>query len=78
MLFRKKVHEPKFFEEEPVEVRFNVLADFVKDLETKADYNKAIGAMESIFNAYQKLRGIKTEEDAVGDAEFILHEKEGK
>ena len=52
-IFKKK--SQAFFQEEPVEVRFNVLADFVKELDSKADFNKAIGAMESIFIAYQKL-----------------------
>lgn len=75
-IFRKK--NQVFFQEEPVEVRFNVLADFVKDLDSRADYNKAIGAMESIFNAYQKLRGIKTDEDVLDSTEFILDDKEGK
>lgn len=77
-IFKHKNRGPAFFQEEPVEVRFNVLADFVKDLDSKADYNKAIGAMESIFNAYQKLRGIKTDEDILDSTEFILNEKEDK
>ena len=77
-IFRKKKQGPKFFEEEPAEAKFSVLADFVKDLETKADFNKAIGAMESSFNAYQKLRGIKTDDDAIAEPEFMLHEKEGQ
>ena len=76
-MFRKKKSQ-MFFQEEPVEVRFSVLADFVKDLDSKADYNKAIGAMESIFNAYQKLRGIKTDDDILDSTEFILNDKEGK
>lgn len=75
-IFKKK--SQVFFQEEPVEVRFNVLADFVKDLDSRSDYNKAIGAMESIFNAYQKLRGIKTDEDVLDSTEFILNDKEGK
>ena len=76
-IFRKS-KSPAFFQEEPVEVRFNVLADFVKDLDSRADFNKAIGALELIFNAYQKLRGIKTDEDILDSTEFILTEKEGK
>ena len=75
-IFNRKKSNPTFFEEESVTVRFKVLADFVKDLDSKADYNKAIGAMESIFNAYQKLRGIKTDDDTTNDSEFILHEEE--
>ena len=76
-IFKKK-KSPVFFQEEPVEVRFSVLADFVKDLDSKADYNKAIGAMESIFNAYQKLRDIKTDEDILDSSEYILSDKEVK
>lgn len=76
-IFKKK-KSPAFFQEEPVEVRFSVLADFVKDLDSKADYNKAIGAMESIFNAYQKLRGIKTDDDILDSTEFMLNDKEVK
>lgn len=76
-MFRKKKSQ-MFFQEEPVEVRFSVLADFVKDLDSKADFNKAIGALELIFNAYQKLRGIKTDDDILDSTEFILSDKEGK
>lgn len=75
-IFKKK--SQAFFQEEPVEVRFNVLADFVKELDSKADYNKAIGAMESIFNAYQKLRGIKTDDDVLDSTQYILNDKEVK
>ena len=75
-IFKKK--SQAFFQEEPVEVRFNILADFVKELDSKADYNKAIGAMESIFNAYQKLRGIKTDDDVLDSTQYILNDKEAK
>lgn len=75
-IFKRK--SQAFFQEEPVEVRFNILADFVKELDSKADYNKAIGAMESIFNAYQKLRGIKTDDDVLDSTQYILNDKEVK
>ena len=75
-IFKKK--SQAFFQEEPVEVRFNILADFVKEIDSKADYNKAIGAMESIFNAYQKLRGIKTDDDVLDSTQYILNDKEVK
>lgn len=75
---KKKRHEALFFEEEPVDARFNMLADFVRELDSKADYNKAIGAMESIFNAYQKLRGIKVDDDVIEESKFILSDKEGE
>lgn len=70
-IFKRKQKGPVFFEEEPVEVRFNLLADFVKDLDSRADFNKAVGALELIFNAYQKLRGIKDEEPQ-NENEFTL------
>ena len=75
-IFKKK--SQAFFQEEPVEVRFNILADFVKELDSKADFNKAIGAMESIFNAYQKLGGIKTDDDVLDSTQYILNDKEVK
>lgn len=75
-IFKKK--SQAFFQEEPVEVWFRILADFVKELDSKADYNKAIGAMESIFNAYQKLRGIKTDDDVLDSTQYILNDKEVK
>ena len=77
-LRKNKNKSPMFYEEEPVDIKFNILADFVKELDSKADFNKAVGAMELIFNAYQKLRGIKTEEDATSELEYMLHPEEGK
>lgn len=76
--FKRKNKTPVFFEEEPVKARFDILASFVAELDSKADYNKAIGAMESIFNAFQKLKGIKSDEDIVKESEFILHPEENK
>ena len=77
--FRKKKNKGSvFYEEEPVDIKFSILADFVKELDSKADFNKAVGAMELIFNAYQKLRGIKTDEDIANDLEYMLHAEEGK
>ena len=75
-LFKKKHSEPVFFEEESVDIRFNALADFVKELDSKADFNKAVGAMELIFSARQKLRGIKTDDDTATEAEYVLHEED--
>lgn len=79
-LFRKrKTQTPAFFEEEPLDERFNLLAEFVRELGTKADFNKAVGAMEDIFNAYQRLRGIKTYDDEIDNSmKFALHKEEGK
>ena len=78
MIFKRKNKEPMFFEEEPVKTRFDILANFVAELDSKADYNKAIGAMECIFNAFQKLKGIKSDDDVVKESEFILHPEEDK
>ena len=78
MLFRKKKTGPMFYEEEPADAKFNVLADFVREIETKADFNKAIDAMKSIFEAYQKLRGIKTDDDVAVEPELMLHSEENK
>lgn len=77
-IFKRKNKAPMFYEEEPVDTKFNILADFVKELDSKADFNKAVGAMELIFNAYQKLRGIKTDDDLIAEPEFMLHPDEGK
>jgi len=76
-LFKKKKATPLFYEEEPADAKFSVLADFVREIETKADFNKAIDAMKSIFDAYQKLRGIKTDDDMIAEPEFMLHPDEG-
>ena len=76
---RRKTPAPTFFEEEPLDERFNLLAEFVRELGTKADFNKAVGAMEDIFNAYQRLRGIKTDDDEIDNSmKFALHKEEGK
>lgn len=76
-LMKKKKCQPDFFEEEPVQAKFDILANFVADLESKADFNKAMGAMESIFKAYQQLRGITTDDDVAEKADYILHPEEG-
>lgn len=77
-LFKRKKQGPLFYEEEPADAKFSTLSDFVKDIETKADFNKAIDAMKSIFDAYQKLRGIKTDDDSIAEPEYMLHPDEGK
>lgn len=78
-LFRNKDEKATlFFSEEPVDANFSALADIVRDLETKADFNKTVTAMELIFNAFQKLRGVKINEDIEESTKFLLHEKEGE
>lgn len=77
--FKKNVKQTKFYEEEPVRVRFNAMAKFVAKLETEKEFNLAVDAMRSIFDAYSKLRRIKFDDDMVDESlKFILHEKEGE
>ena len=79
-LFKKifgKKDEERFFEEEPVDARFNMLANFARGIDTKAEANRALEAMEHILIARQKLAGIRTDDDEVDGAnKFMLHEKE--
>lgn len=77
--FKKKVKQTKFYEEEPIKVRFNAMAKFVGNLETEREFNLAVDVMRSIFDAYSKLRKIKFGDDAVDESlKFILHDKEGE
>lgn len=75
---KKESQAPLFYEEEPVDERFNALADLVRGLETRADFNRAVGAMESIFVARQKLSGIKTDDSIPVEESYMLHPDEGK
>ncbi len=78
-IFKRKQNDARFFEEEPAEERFKLLAAFVQELNSRADFNKSIRAMEYLFKACQELRGIKTEDDLIdGATKFMLHEEEGK
>lgn len=73
---RRKKNEPMFFEEDPVENRFDAMMDLVKDLSRK-DYNRLKEAMDLGYNAYQKVRNIDFE-DGVMAPDYILHPEEGK
>ena len=59
--FRKQEAEVSYASD-PVELRFDTMMGLVKDL-SRADYNRLKEAMDLGYKAYQKVRGIKTEED---------------
>lgn len=75
-IFKK---QSNFYEEDPVENRFDAMMDLVKDL-SKADYKRLKKAMDLGYDAYQTVRNIETDDDGitVSANEFMLHEKEGK
>lgn len=79
-MFRRRMDEsPQQVVRENDYSDFELLNNFVKKLESKADLDKAKEAMESIFNAHQKIRGIRSSEkmvDATGG--FVVHKDEGK
>lgn len=55
--------------EDPAESRFDSMMDLIKDL-PRADYNRLKDAMDLGYNAYQKVRNVKTaDEKEVNDIE---------
>lgn len=74
-LFRKK---RQFID--PTEEKFDAMMSLIKDL-PKADYNRLKDAMDMGYNAYQKVRSVKTtDEKESGDIDEIASklEKEAK
>lgn len=70
-IFRKK-SEPVFFEEDTLDIKFDEMMVWIKDLSRK-DYNRLKKAMDLDYNAYQTLHGIEpSDEMSVDDAEFML------
>ena len=55
MCFRIK----KKISEDQTEQRFDDIMDLIKDL-PRADYNRLCDAMDLAYNAYQKVRNVKT------------------
>lgn len=47
---------------DPVETRFDSMMKLIKDL-PKADYNRLKDAMDLGYNAYQKVRNVKTADE---------------
>lgn len=74
-LFRKKKATI-----DPVEKRFDTMMELIKDL-PRGDYNRLKDAMDLGYNAYQKVRNVKTaDEKEIADivkAEVLL-DKETK
>lgn len=48
--------------EDPVEMRFDAMMELIKDL-PRADYNRLKDAMDLGYNAYQKVRNVKTADE---------------
>jgi hypothetical protein len=75
-----KILKKKHIIKDPVEQRFDAMMELIKDL-PKADYNRLKDAMDLGYNAYQKVRNVKTADEKeladIVNAEVIL-EKEVK
>lgn len=71
MLFRKKT---KY--QDKLEERLDIISDLTRDLE-RPDFNRLVDALKSIFEARQKLKGVKTTEEKdlkdINDAEKSLY-----
>ena len=67
----------KTISENLVELRFDAMMELIKDL-PKSDYNRLKDAMDLGWNAYQKVRNVKTIEEKenvdISDAELQLEE----
>ena len=77
-MFRKKQQVTESESRDPVELRFDTMMGLIKYL-PRADYNRLKEAMDLGYKAYQKVRGIKTEDDdevIVNNAEFMLTQEE--
>ena len=58
-IFRKRKHTTV---EDPSEQRFDSMMKLIKDL-PKSDYNRLKEAMDLGYNAYQKVRNVKTADE---------------
>lgn len=72
MIFKKKKTERSV---DPTEDRFDQMINLVKNL-SRADYNRLREAMDLGYNAYQKVRNVKTTEEKetndINEAELSL------
>ena len=46
----------------PVEERLDIISDLTRDLE-RPEFNRLVDALKSVFEARQKLKGVKTNEE---------------
>lgn len=58
MLFKKKLQPLK----DPLEERLDIISDLTRDLERK-EFNSLMDAIKSMFEARQKLKSVKTNEE---------------
>lgn len=76
MIFKRK---PKKSEDK-LEQRLDTISELTRDLE-RPEFNRLLDALKSVFDARQKLKGVKTNEEKenadIYEAEKIL-EKEAK
>lgn len=67
--------------EDPSETRFDSMMDLIKDL-PRSDYNRLKDAMDLGYNAYQKVRNVKTADEKevsdIDEAEKQLVKEEKK
>ena len=52
----------KYKVEDPVEEKFSIIIDLVKDLD-RSNFNRLKGAMDLGYSAYQKVRNVKTADE---------------
>lgn len=67
-LFKKK---KKY--DDPLEQRLDTMSDLTRGLE-RPEFNRLLEALKSVFEARQKLKGVKTEEEKE-DADIIEAER---
>lgn len=71
MLFKKKTKYSDKLEE-----RLDTISDLTRDLE-RPEFNRLVDALKSVFEARQKLKGVKTNEEKdlkdITDAEKSLY-----
>lgn len=76
MIFKRK--QKKY--EDKLEERLDTISELTRDLELP-EFNRLLDALKSVFDARQKLKGVKTNEEKenadIYEAEKIL-EKESK
>lgn len=77
MLFKKK-HKKC---EDKLEERLDTISELTRDLE-KPEFNRLLDALKSVFDARQKLKGVKTNEEKenadIYEAEKVLEKESTK
>lgn len=72
MIFKKKAK----YNNDRLEERLDIISDLTRDLE-RPEFNRLVDALKSVFEARQKLKGVKTNEEKdlkdITDAEKSLY-----